>query len=66
MKKALLIVGSIAALLIGAVVALAYYAIGQKDLELNRKRTEKARETKLGLSRELVEPKQEENEQVAS
>jgi len=66
MKKALLIVGGIAALLVSAVVALAWYAIGQKELELNRKRTEKARETKLGLSRELETKPEEQNEQVAS
>lgn len=47
MKRAVLILGGIIAVLVVAVVGVAWFAITGKEKELNRKKTEKAREVKL-------------------
>jgi len=47
LKNLIFILSSIAMLLVGAVALIAQYRINQKELELNRNRTEKARQTRL-------------------
>lgn len=65
MNRAILILGLICAGLVLALTFLARYVIGQKEFELNQKRTEKARETRLNNLK--VETKNEtENEKVVN
>lgn len=47
MKNLIFILSAIAMLLIGGVALIAQYRINQKELELNRNRTEKARAARL-------------------
>lgn len=47
MKKALFILGSVGLLIVVAIVLLAQYGLNKAELELNRQRTEKARQTRL-------------------
>lgn len=47
MKKALFILGAVGLLIVGAIVLLAQYGLNKAELELNRQRTEKARQTRL-------------------
>jgi hypothetical protein len=61
MRKVILILGGVAVVALGSSIALALYQMGQKDKEVNRKRTEKARETRLENLRNPIENSPENN-----